>query len=230
MPQGLPNWSGWGGLNRVLEHEQYAMQERRPPPPAYMIPPSRPDTGVPPIGASMPMQPTVNFQQKFEDGSSFMPADIQPVQFRHTYSPPIMVPANPAQDLKRRTAVEYNLTPEAQRDLYNTPSRVYYTQEPYHEDDRFGDYTHPSPERNIAINAWGLSGGQEVPTMMHEFAHKRYFEGDPNVRADWDTSGFGDRPIGPVEAYAYQAEVPLELTPEQRERFYPGMWRQEGWR
>lgn len=163
---------------------------------------------------------------------------------------PYVVPFNPAQDLKRKTAIGFRMTPEATEDLYNTPATVDYS------------FINRSPEtlgqyRSTTSLLGGRRDGElfvyggpdnfsPEAIMQHEYTHKRYYEGGPFRRYDWEWTGQPQMvprgtiryesnigPVGewasPAEAYAYNSEAPWEMTQEQRDRYYPGMWRENAW-
>lgn len=227
--------------NEEAAQRQDVIFESRRPEYARSVPV---DTGPAPISATQPTQQTVSTQEPQKP--------IPPL--------PPFNPWNPAYDVKRRTAIQYGMTPEATRELYNTPTRVYYTNEPPGRPEigpYYGYYTYPEARNDdpVAIDVWrptpgnGRTGGGRENTMMHEFAHQRHFEMDPWAKTNWALwgvpgitqgaqerfdAGYGGEDLsrwqGQTERYAYQAEAPWEMTPEFRNRYYPNLWEEDAWR
>lgn len=268
----MPTWSGWGTTGNYIEEaiqrrqaelraEEAAQEAARRqqtvidsiyaqrPEPQQFVPdnettryqqyetlwnPASVDTGTPPLSSSGP------------------PPDTVSSQHRGRPAPVYIAPTNPVQDLKRRTAIKYQLTPEATVDLYNTPTQVSYAPgDPRpNTEGLLGTYRgQPAPIGGGATSGemwvWGPSAyNNPEQTMMHEFAHKRYYENGLIPRKDWEwtardamTPGalptyealYGPRQEwnSPHEAYSYQAQAPWEMSPDMRERYYPGIWQQD---
>jgi len=170
--------------------------------------------------------------------------------------PPTLPASNPVADLKNRTALSNQYTPEAQRQLNQTPTTLD-TRINAHDDGTLG-YYHLSPPwpyyvaypeallkpdpsiGTITVN--NVDPQQNVETLAHEFAHAyedKYMS--PQTRYAWQlqapyvasdyakerVSTSYENPNDEVELYATATEKgPASIPPDLRNWYY-GMYRKD---
>jgi hypothetical protein len=162
-----------------------------------------------------------------------------------------MPQTNPVAALKNRVALGNNLTPEAAKELYNSPVN-YNISKLQPGDTMLGHFRPGGTNISLGNQVYHFGGDPTLyidkytpdvnKTLMHEFAHKWENNNLPLDKMKQWTSDWGSQVndrvkqelatradsatmFAPNEAYATQAQNgPLDMPPAMRGYFYPGLF------
>jgi hypothetical protein len=254
----MGGFSGWGGLSRILEDakQREQVEERSRRNESRLSPRERalqgPSQRIERPSFAQPRNDMARIEEPQQIDRS--PAQVsappswqessrqrnEPRRYNTTQTdnpPPLpytMPAVTPVGDLKNRTAIYNQYTPEAARELYNTPVRAKIGYTP--GDPWLGGYASGNISTTIQPDQEESQG-----TLAHEFAHKWHEQRlSPELKSSWANTAEdvvnwyasdlnSSHPHGNEnELYAYNAQRgPSYMNPQVRDFYYPGLYRDE---